>query len=82
MGSFERKIRKNIERQAFNEFTKEWNAAKRDGQKRPDGSDLGSKPGFSIFKKRLKQHRAVQLLQQKLREQEQKKDIDLEWKEQ
>lgn len=84
MGSFDRKLRRNQERAAFNSFTEEWFRAKRAGHK-VNGKELGKKPGFSEFKRRLKLHEAVQKVEAetKLKEQaaaEQKIKAE-EWKE-
>lgn len=83
MSAFERKIRRNMERQAYDKFTKEWFKAKRSGQK-VDGRELGRKPGFSEFKRRMKMHEAISKLQAQNVEKENNliDSADLEWNEQ
>lgn len=84
MGSLDRKMKRNQERAAFNAFTEEWSRAKHAGHL-VNGKELGKKPGFSEFKRRLKLHQAVQNVEaeNRLREQaaaEEKIKAE-EWKE-
>lgn len=82
MGSLERKIKRNQQRKAFNELTEEWNRAKRNGQS-VNGKELGKKPPFGVFVKRLEAHEALVKLEKENKAKEKieaEKKIDLEWK--
>ena len=84
MGSLERKLKRRQERRAFDQFTEEFRLAKRNGQKRPDGKELGRKPGYGEFRRRLKMLAAINETKRKtdeLAKQEAEKKIDTEWKE-
>jgi len=82
MGSFERKLKRSQQRRAFNELTVEWRKAKAAGVK-VGGKELGKKPPFGVFVKRLEAHEALVKLdaENKLKEKfEAEKKLDLEWK--
>lgn len=83
MGSFERKLKRNQLRRDYEDFGKEWARAKAMGAK-PNGKELGKKPGFNEFKRRLKLFKTMQQAEQKQKElnkEAEEKKIDLEWKE-
>lgn len=83
MGSFDRKLKRNQLRREYDQFSKEWAAAKRAGAK-PNGKELGKKPGLSEFKRRLRLFEAMQQAERvtkELAKEAEEKKIDLEWKE-
>ena len=82
MSSIDRKFKNAQLRKEYEILTKEWADAKRNGKK-INGKELGTKPGFGEFKRRLKAHEQLQkanaVLEQQKKVEEEKK-IDLEWK--
>ena len=82
MGSLDRKVRRNQERARYEKFGEDWFRAKRAGQK-VNGKELGRKPGFAEFKRRMKLHEAVMKLEEQNKAKEKElaeKKLDLEWK--
>jgi len=91
MGSLERKLKRKMMRNEFNNFTDQWSKEKNFQIARLEhgeslGKDerlLGRKPSFSMFVDRYKQHEAIRKVEleiQRTKKQEEEKKIDLEWK--
>lgn len=82
MGMFERKLRKNQEREAFKQFSREWARLKAEGFKIDGLTPLGKRPSFSEFRKRVRMAEEAQKQRENEIRIEAEKQVDLEWKEQ
>lgn len=82
MSALDRKVTRNLLRKQYNEFTKEFLAAKKSGHL-VEGKPLGKKPSFGQFIKRLESFNAIQKLRAQAASVKASPEIapeDLEWK--
>lgn len=83
MGSLDRKTNRNALRVEYKKLTEEWNRMKRNGEK-VRGQELGKKPSFGQFVKKMKLAQTIHEAQMKAAQAQREideKNSDLAWEE-